>query len=199
MKKKFIRLLPALITIIVAGVVFCCLQRKKEAPVITDQLTIVKEPERSDTDQKELFKEDPHKDEIWVYVCGSVYHPGVYCLDQGSRVFEAIEMAGGMTDEAAEGILNLATQVQDGQQIFVPGVEDVLPNEENDPEEQDGRININTASLQELMSLPGIGETKASAIIAYRNKTPFRTIEEIMNVSGIKENSFRKIQDLIKV
>lgn len=188
MRKKIIRLMPALITIIVAGVVFCCLQEKKPEAKITEETTAPA------AEQRETYVQ-----EIWVYVCGEVERPGVYCLPIGSRIFEAVQMAGGMTDAAAPDLLNLAAEVTDGQQIYVPGEEERLSADGGVFQERDERININTASEQELITLPGIGTAKARAIIAYREETPFRTIEEIMNVSGIKESSFNRIRDLIKV
>ena len=183
--------MPALITIIVAGVIFCCLQKRKPVVAVRDETAVKEEPEP--------VQRKASVPEIWVYVCGEVYHPGVYCLAEGSRIFEAVEMAGGMTPNAAPELLNLAAEVQDGQQIRVPGEEERLSAEEDAFSEQDSRIDINTASEQELITLPGIGTAKARAIIAYREETPFKTIEEIMNVSGIKESSFNRIRDLIKV
>lgn len=191
MNKRITRLLPALITIIVAGVVFCCVQEKQPGIVITEDpsdLRIAPEEKTSGSGQ-----------EIWVYVWGCVKHPGVYRLESGARVFEAVEMAGGMTQDAEEGSLNLAQVLADGQQICVPD-STKAPSEENRLQEAgDGRININTATAQELMSLPGIGEVKAGSIIRYREETPFAVIEDIMNVQGIKEEAFRKIKDLIRV
>ena len=108
-------------------------------------------------------------------------------------------MAGGMTEDAGEGILNLAQELEDGQQICVPSEAQIDSEKNRLQEADDGRININTATEAELMSLPGIGKVKAGSIIRYREETPFLVIEDIMNVQGIKEEAFRKIRDLIKV
>ena len=191
MNKRIIKFLPALITIIVAGVVFCCVQEKPSGIVITEDL-----PGTEETPAEKL---PGSGQDIWVYVSGCVRHPGVYRLEAGARVFEAVEMAGGMTEDAGEGILNLAQELKDGQQICVPSGEQTYPEGNKLQEADDGRININTATEEELMSLPGIGKVKAGSIIRYREVTPFLVIEDIMNVQGIKEEAFRKIKDLIKV
>jgi len=191
MNKRIIKLLPALITIIVAGVVFCCVQEKQTGIVITEDLPGVEET------RAEKMSESGQ--DIWVYVWGCVRHPGVYRLEAGARVFEAVEMAGGMTEDAGEGILNLAQELKDGMQICVPSEEQIIPEGNTQQEADDGRININTATETELMSLPGIGKVKAGSIIRYREETPFLVIEDIMNVQGIKEEAFRRIRDLIKV
>jgi competence protein ComEA len=134
---------------------------------------------------------------ILVYVSGAVENPDVYPLQAEAIVKEAIQAAGGATEEADLERINLAKKVHDGEHIHVPKIgEDVGPlmSEESD------RININTATLEELDSLPGIGPVYAQRIVEYRTqKGPFKTIEEIMNVPGIGEKMFEKIKDLITV
>lgn len=141
---------------------------------------------------------------IWVYVCGAVHAPGVYELEAHSRVYEAIEAAGGMTETAAFSYLNQAEQLSDGQKIYVPSEEEVSQGQSNEAKEQsagdDGRVDINTATKEELMSLNGIGEVRAEAIIHYREKQGgFSSIEELKEVEGIKEGVFNKLKDRIKV
>ena len=143
---------------------------------------------------------------ILVHVCGAVNDPGVYELTEGSRVYEAVEAAGGMAEGAAEDYLNLAGTVEDGQKVYVPYLDELESGEEygeaqdSEDESSDGLININTADKEELMTLPGIGETKAEAIIAYREENgDFACIEDIMLVSGIKEGAYAKICGLITV
>ena len=192
MKNKLIKVLPALVAVIVAGVVFC--SSHKEKPTETEVTSV--EPVSIDISALTRNLETT-VDNIFVYVSGKVRYPGVYSLERGSRVFEAIEMAGGLTEEAADGALNLAALLVDGQQIYVPDQENAdlqFPDAVSD-----GLLNINTATSDELMSLPGIGKSKASAIISYRDSQKFSTIEDIMNVPGIKENLFNQIKDLIKV
>ena len=145
---------------------------------------------------------------IFIYVCGAVREPGVYVLQKGSRVYEAIRMAGGMTPEANEAFVNQARVLVDGEQITVFTKEET---EGLDPEtfEYDvpaagpvsqGKININKATAEELTSLSGIGEAKALAIIEYRETNgAFRETADIMKVSGIGEALYNKIKDDIDV
>ena len=162
---------------------------------------------------------------IYVDVCGAVANPGVFQLAAGSRVFQAIEAAGGYLPEAALTCVNRAGVLTDGQQIYILTQEE-MERQGLDPAEmsgasdgqmngsagtgqntgmtaqvqQDNRININTADEAQLTTLTGIGATRAQAIIAYREENgPFAAIEDIMNVQGIKEGTFAKIKDEIVV
>ena len=126
-----------------------------------------------------------------VYVCGAVVNPGVYEVSEGSRVYDVVCMAGGLTDEADATAVNQAENVYDGQMIFLPTEAQII---------EDTRVNINTASLEELMTLSGIGQAKAEQIIVYRNTNgDFSSVEEIMNVDGIKEGLYNRIKDDIRV
>lgn len=148
---------------------------------------------------------------IFVDVCGAVTIPGVYEIDADSRVFQAIEAAGGLLPEAASSAVNQAQPVSDGQQIYVPTQEEVeegtLPaaiqpaeSETGTGASADGVVNINTADASALKSLSGIGDAKAQAILAYREEHgSFSSIEEIMQVPGIKESTFSAIKDKIAV
>lgn len=138
----------------------------------------------------------------YVYVCGAVKSPGVYELPHESRVFEAIAAAGGMTEDADEESLNQAQFISDGQMIKVLTVSEAqeVRVQSLGAEESDGLLNINRADTAEFMTLPGIGQSKAEALIKYREEHGgFSSIEEIMNVEGIKEGVFNKIKDSIKV
>ncbi len=141
----------------------------------------------------------------YVYVCGEVLYPGVYRLSEGQRIYEAIGLAGGFTPEAAQSYLNLAQPVTDGMKIEVPDQEQasVMPAETAGiaaVSADSGKININTADRSQLMTLSGIGEARAEAIIAYRTEHGnFQTIEDIMKVSGIKDAAFQKIKEKITV
>ena len=145
--------------------------------------------------------------QIYVYVCGAVNQPGVYQAEEGSRLFELIEMAGGFTPEAAQSSLNLARSVTDGEQIRVyteeeieQGMTVVSENEAVQSGTGSGLVNINTASISELTGVSGIGESRAQAIIAYREKNgAFGSIEDIKKVDGIKDGLFSKIKDYITV
>lgn len=162
---------------------------------------------------------------IYVDVCGAVANPGVFQLAAGSRVFQAIEAAGGYLPEAALTCVNRAGVLTDGQQLYIltqeemerQGLDPVEMAKASDGQmngsagtgqntgmtaqvQQDNRININTADEAQLTTLTGIGATRAQAIIAYREENgPFAAIEDIMNVQGIKEGTFAKITDEIVV
>lgn len=152
---------------------------------------------------------------IQVFVCGAVSVPGVYCLDEDARVYEAIEAAGGFAEDADQDWLNQASVLQDGMKLYVYTKDEILQmqtaaedvsgindglTEERFQNESSDKVNLNTATKEELMSLPGIGESKAEAVIAYReDQGAFHVIEDIMNISGIKEAVFLKIKDKIVV
>ena len=138
--------------------------------------------------------------EICVYICGAVHEPGVYELPEGSRVHEALEMAGGMTEEAAAYALNLARIAVDGEQIYVPDAEEIQGQSILSGSGYEKKVNINTASMEELMTLTGIGEAKAESIIRYREENGgFQSIEDLMQIGGIKEGVFEKIKDDITI
>lgn len=165
--------------------------------------------ENSDTSVKESSSDNEDQAaEVVVYVCGEVNDSGVYHLPNKSRVCDAIDSAGGMTDDAGRDFWNLASEVYDGQMIYVPTKEEVesgnvpKPDTENtDVSSGDSsKININTASKEELMTLTGIGESKADNIIKYRQENgSFSAVEDLTNVSGIGESIFNKIKDSITV
>jgi len=147
---------------------------------------------------------------ITVHLCGEVCNPGVYELEAGSRIVDGIGVAGGFTEDACEDALNLAQEMSDGAKVYVPSLDEVqngqyeviLGSEAVDSTSfsDSSKVNINTASMEKLMTLSGIGESRAKSIIAYRTEHGrFRSIEEIMNISGIKEASFEKIKDSITV
>ena len=135
-------------------------------------------------------------EEICVYVCGAVHRQGVYTLPAGSRVYEAVEAAGGFAEHADLEAVNQAEILEDEMQLTIPTKQGGKEGEEA----KDGKVNLNTATKEELMSLSGVGEAKADSIIRYREQQgQFRRIEDIMLISGIKEGLFQKIKDFIKV
>ena len=147
---------------------------------------------------------------IYVQVNGAVNNPGVYKIEKEMRVFEVIELAGGVTTEASTEAINMARPVTDEMVIYVPTNEEVNLgfSEEKETVFEDYKlddsekilVNINTASIEELMSLSGIGEVKAKQIIDYREENGvFKDISELMNISGIKQSAFDKIKDYITV
>lgn len=143
-------------------------------------------------------------DTVPVYVCGAVNNPGVYYLSPDSLKADALHMAGGLTPDAATYYVNLAETVASGEKIYFPYADEVADSvnvsQNDNGQDNSGKININTATKEELMTLPGIGESKACAIIRYREEYgPFQTIEDITNISGIKEGVYNNIRDYIIV
>lgn len=168
--------------------------------------------DQEETEKKENVSENQGTEDkmIIVHVCGKVRKEGVVTLPAGSRIYQAIEMAGGMTDEAASSCLNLAEVLTDGARVYVPGKEEVeqgkfLPGDGGGTNStfsgnKEEKVNINRASKEELMTLSGIGESRAEAILQYRTEHgTFASIEDLKNVSGIKDGIYEKIKDKITV
>ncbi len=162
--------------------------------------------------QQPSASQQPVPTTLYIYVCGAVVTPGVYELPPGSRICDALEAAGGFTERADINRINLAGTLTDGMMIFFPEVGEEMPEgceitagtatgqtpvgEKTDS----GLVNINTAGVEDLCTLPGIGESKAKAVVEYREEHgPFAAKEEIMNVSGIGTGLYKKIEDLICV
>ncbi len=168
-------------------------------------------PEKTGEETREKGQEpEQEADAIFVYVCGQVAAPGVYELSAGARVYQAIERAGGTLEGASPESLNLAQQAEDGQKIYVPSKEEAeagtFPQDDSwgaassSREQGGGKVNLNTADLEELMTLTGIGQTRAEAIITYREEEgAFQAPEDIMKVDGIKEGIYEKLKDEITV
>ena len=149
-------------------------------------------------------------DKIYVDLKGAVKHPGVYALDQGSRVFDLLEMAGGLTEDAAERALNQAQVLVDQQSLYVPTIEE-WEAESQGPQANlvgsqgplvsspnSGKVNVNQADLAQLETLPGIGAKKAQAIIDYRTANgSFHSLEDLGKVKGIGSKMLEKLKDLV--
>lgn len=157
------------------------------------------ETEELAEEQNTAFEEE-EPEEIYVYVCGEVENPGVYALAREARVVDAVHAAGGMTETAEEEFLNLAEPLSDGQKIQVPDQEQAEVMKQKTEADQSGLVNLNTADAAALTTLPGVGESKANAIIQYRESNGgFQRIEDIMKIPGIKEGLFQKIKEQIAV
>lgn len=142
--------------------------------------------------------------DVYVQIGGAVNSPGVYKVSSDKRVFEAIELAGGLRADADRNRVNLVSPVVDEMQIYVPEIGEVSTQQTLEQQTQSdsssGKININTAQAEDLTRLPGIGESRARTIIQYREEHGgFQNISEIMNISGIKQAMFDKIKDLITI
>ena len=190
----------------------------------TDEAGIQMQAQENGSDAVVLSSED---EECYVHVCGAVHAPGVYRLAKGARVFEAIELAGGITEDGYGDGLNQALEVRDGDRVWVPmteqweqGITDMVSGDETgaghgvgfdeealttaaEPgsgQALEDKVDINTADAAQLCTLPGIGQAKAEAVIAYRQSHgAFSDISQIKNVTGIKEGLYCKIKDKIKV
>lgn len=137
---------------------------------------------------------------VYVHICGEVISPGVYQVSAESRIYDVLLLAGGFTEDAAQEAVNLAEMVTDGMQVIIPSKEEWQEEKDALEKQRMGMVNLNTASLEELCTLPGVGESRAQDIIAYRvSHGGFETIEEIMQVSGIKEGLYQKIQSKIYI
>ena len=140
------------------------------------------------------------EDLIWVHVCGQVNAPGVYSFPAGSRVFDAVEAAGGFTDQADRDSVNLAMTLVDEGKIYIASKEERNEQSGSAQSESDGKVNLNTATLEELMTLPGIGEKRAESILKLREeKGGFQKVEDLLEAEGIKDGIFQQIKDYIKV
>lgn len=145
---------------------------------------------------------EPDEEQLVIYVVGAVQKPGIYRLDAGSRLADAVESAGGFSADADQEAVNLAMPLKDGLRYKLPRQGESLEASEAAAalEPADGKININTADATALQQLPGIGPSRAAAIIDYRTrKGPFAKIEDIKKVSGIGESIFSQLSERIVV
>ena len=163
----------------------------------------------SDTKNEIVNASEKVAEKYPIYITGEVNNPGIYHVEENSYVYEVIEMAGGFTEEAAKSYLNLAAKVNRESHIFVPNINDSeievltkfsgITNLGSTNESLDNKlVNINNASVEELKTLPGIGQAMAERIITYRKESgSFKSKDELMTINGIKESKFNKIKDLI--
>lgn len=213
MKREKKTIICSIIFIVIAGFLYQQMRRPgsaqeniliQDVPVVTEEAVI---------EELQVTEAVSQRSKCCCYVCGEVKNPGVYEFSKGARLNEVIELAGGFTKDAASTYLNLAQQAEDGEKIYVPSFAELASmspeqtelgngKEESSSVETDSadKININTANIDMLTTLPGIGEAKASYIVSYREEHgEFQSIEELKNVEGIKEGVFKKIKDLITV
>ena len=212
--KKYWKIAAAAAFLSVAGIFYGVFGEKSGGVLLENRLGAAEEGREPGTGtEKDVFSsesfaeaESSHADEpgYFVHICGEVNQPGVYELPAGSHVFEAVEAAGGFTEAAASDFLNLAQKGSDGMKLVILSKKEAEVLSEEFPSgttgESDGRININTASKEQLMTLTGIGESRADDIIRFREESGgFEKIEDIMKVPGIKNAGFQKIKDRITV
>lgn len=194
------------VTVITFLVIFTGCQEEKT------QISLEKQEDGS-TQQSTVVSEDS----IYVYVSGQVKNPGVYCLKSSDRVFMAIDKAGGLTDKAQKTGIDMAKVLEDGQNLIILSQKEYerslkeknekFANDESSDNSTSGKeategslVNINTADISQLTTLSGIGETRAKAIIAYREENgDFKSKEDIKNVSGIGKSTYSNIEKMITV
>ena len=191
--KKAVQYGICAVFLIITGLIY--LAGRKNTSVSEDTFADnVVSSSKEDNYRMENESSDGH---IYVYICGHVNSPGVVECQKGTRLYEAVAMAGGADDTADMSAVNLAAPVADGERIYIPAYGEDIPVME---EQTEGLVNINKATENELMTLPGIGSSRAADIVKYRTDNgSFQTIEDIMKVSGIKEAAFNKIKNYICV
>ena len=181
---------------------------KEDIYVLTEEKELYQET----IEEKEVEKEekDITNKEITVYVSGEVNKPGIVTLNEGDRLATAVEMVGGTTDKADLNGINMAIKVQDEMHYIIPKIGDVVKNNNSEIVSNDNtnqaeasktsQININTATIEELDTLPGVGEATANKIVNHRSENgEFKSIEEVKNVNGIGDKKFEEIKNLICV
>ena len=192
-----------------------------------DEMIMLEKSEAYDipVDKESAAPDEISPETIKVYVCGAVVKPDVYEISSDMRVIDAVNKAGGFTADAGSDFLNLAAPLSDGQKVYIPTNAEIreamaegaemygtlvnitsnspgvrLTDGGSEDGSSDEKVNINSADRQTLMTLPGIGASKADKIIAYREANGgFSSIEDIMLVGGIKEGLFNKVKDSICV
>lgn len=197
MKKQaqyFMRiLLGCAVTLLLQG----CGSQSYFQSVESGEESLEREEAATDAEPEETSE---HTSEIVVQVAGCVEQPGVYTLAADARVYEAITCAGGLRADAYDRDLNQASKLEDGQMIYVPSEAEHEKASAESQESSDGRLNLNTATEAELMTLPGIGASKANLIVSYREEHgKFSKPDDIMQIQGIKSGVFNQIKDLVVV
>ncbi|EFR96885.1 competence protein ComEA [Listeria ivanovii] len=195
--KKLKNYILIIVAVIFAGLVYLCMPDKETEEVTTNAATIAEV--KADTEQVNESKY------VYIDIKGAVRSPGVYKLPLDARVQDVVKTAGGLTEEAESSKLNLAEKLKDEMSIYVykkgeQGSETSTSRSEQAGEKTEEKININTASTSNLQTVPGIGESKATAIIEYREKEGlFQTIEDLQNVTGIGEKTIEKLKEYLDV
>ena len=181
------------------------LSSKEEVYVLTDENNTLEDNQSSNEEIEELKKEDNiDNKEITVYISGEVKKAGIVILKSGDRLATAVEKLGGTTNKADLNKVNLAMKVDDEQHYIIPKIGEEVSEESVEvtnkevSSQESSKININTATIEELDTLPGVGEATANKIVNHRSENgEFKTVEEIKNVNGIGDKKFENIKELI--
>lgn len=223
-KKNKIKILIGIAIIIFLGIYFVY-SKTDENEVFSFEDGIEKNKDENNKNENNLIDNKiEEKNKIIIHISGSIVNEGILELDENSRISDAIEKSGGLTEGADMSEINLAFVLSDGMKVYIPNIKDkeienknedktnlyikkesgvstIVDNLNNDKNSiKNMKININTANLNELDMLPGIGDSTAQKIIDYRNENgKFNSIEDIKNIKGIGESKFEKIKDYIVV
>lgn len=215
-KKKLGKVVAGVFAVILCGTLFICNNYQKSDVIVTEGFSDSGASENEITEEgtdkgnvnpdsgEDKGKTEQSENKVYIHICGEVKKPGVYVFDREPRTIEVVQRAGGFTKKADQTGVNLAGSVTDGMQLIIgkKGGKSADRNKKESTEhtENSVKVNINQASKEELMTLSGIGESKASQIISYRESHgAFQKTEDIMNISGIKNGVFDKIKDFITV
>lgn len=195
---KLRHIIEIALIILVSGIFFfACSNSGKENEDVVELSSGNRESEAISESLNASVGDEKSSKTVCVYVCGAVKKPGVYELPANARKQDALNAAGGFTEDAVKDTVNLAAFMEDADMLRIPYLGEEFSEDAGTG--KDSRININTAGINELTSLPGIGESKASAIIEYREKTGrFTRTEDLMKVPGIKDGTFEAVRDLIR-
>lgn len=202
----------AVFAVMLAGAVYCIFFTDEKTDTVIYQSDTTDDTQIDIDSFMPISKDDESEEKtdlIYVHICGAVANPGVYSLARNSRVCDVIALAGGLTEQAADDYVNQARFLNDGERVYIPEIDELSmlsPAQYVAGQTDDGQngsreqktVNINTAGVSELTTLPGIGESRAESIIAYREQHgSFARTEDIMRISGIKDAAYEKIKDRI--
>lgn len=187
MKRKLIEFLGA---VVIASVVFVACHPEEEIIYSSQEISALTDGTEQSPEMDSVVVEQ-ESENVCIHVCGAVMKPGVYELPEGSRLYEVTSMAGGLLPDADSDGINLAREIRDGEQVRIPFI--------GEETKEDGLVNINIADEDGLCEIPGVGVSKAQAIISYRNENgPFQTIDGLMQVAGIKNGLLEQMRPYIK-
>lgn len=211
-EKKVLLIVVGIILLIIVGAILFYFYQSNDKIVMIDS---EKNQKSSTNEEIAMGKEEPEEastiekeapQEIMVHIAGQVKNPGVVILKEGARLIEAIEEVGGSTPEAQLDAVNLAKKLVDEEKVYIPKKGEIpqeempLSTNQGTQSQKDDKININTATQEELKSLPGIGDAVSANIIEYRESNGgFKSIEEIKEVNRIGDKVFSDIKDKIKI
>ena len=211
LKKNKILYIGICVIIIIVCIIICYIIDNNNKNENYNYVQVIEESNIENEDN--VLKKSEEKAIIYVHISGEVINPGVFSINEGARIKDVIDKAGGLTNNADIEKINLAYQISDGQKIHIPNINDdndsknyitdddgenIIISDNNS--ETNKKININTATQTELETLTGIGPSIASKIIEYRKiNGKFEKIEEIKNVSGIAEEKYNNIENYIVV